>query len=471
MKRGFKEDHGSGVGALVSLRDLQRQRCLSMNQVSVCVLLIYIIVGISFNTFRQGMDPLDSVYLSVVTLLTIGYGDVPIRDRGFQTFYILFGAGLCCAFFYVLAGNILEQEEIYARKRFAKVTTALNRLVFPSSAADHKEEPLVSGATTNPLHRDVKGDADPESHGEDSHSASINSIEQELHELKHTAMIHVLQIALALFIGAAIIARIEGWNYNDALYWTTATISSVGYGDIFPETQGGKVFTIFFAPLGCAVVVRGFTDLVRFPILLRQKSSEVKVMEQFKLGLSERMLAAILQDKTLPSVPHLQQDPSRLQKSEFVLLLLVMMDKLSVPDLVLASSIFQKLDILHEGSLSFEHLRGELERARQREEEEREQERERERRLLEEQGALGQMTKGLESLVLLSGNLVLASSSAASSAVAAATGASFSSNSETDDRARSRSRSKGGGGEGANSPAKAASSTTYSPLAVKGLNV
>jgi len=417
------------------------------------------------------MDPLDSVYLSVVTLLTIGYGDVPIHDRGFQTFYILFGAGLCCAFFYVLAGNILEQEEIYARKRLAKVTTALNRLVFSTSAAAVDEkDPSVSGATTNPLHGDSKGEADSELHGEDSHSASINSIEQELHELKHTAMIHVLQIALALFIGAAIIARIEGWNYNDALYWTTATISSVGYGDIYPETQGGKVFTIFFAPLGCSVVVRGFTDLVRFPILLRQKSNEVKVMEQFKLGLSERMLTAILQDKTLPSVPHLQQDPSRLQKSEFVLLLLVMMDKLSLPDLVLTSSIFQKLDILQEGSLSFEHLRGELERARQREEEEREQERERERRLLEEQGALGTVTKGFESLVLMSGNLVLASSSVASSAVAAATGASFSSSSETDERARSRSRSRGGGGDGNSSPNKVASAT-YSPLAVKGLNV
>lgn len=35
-------------------------------------------------------------------------------------------------------------------------------------------------------------------------------------------------------------------NYQDALYWTVVTMTTVGFGDMYPTTSGGKVFTIFY---------------------------------------------------------------------------------------------------------------------------------------------------------------------------------------------------------------------------------
>lgn len=38
---------------------------------------------------------------------------------------------------------------------------------------------------------------------------------------------------------------LEGLHWFDALYLTITTMSTVGYGDVAPHTQGGRVFTIF----------------------------------------------------------------------------------------------------------------------------------------------------------------------------------------------------------------------------------
>ena len=45
-------------------------------------------------------------------------------------------------------------------------------------------------------------------------------------------------------IGGLVYDELEGWNLLDTTYFLTVTVTTVGYGDICPETPAGKMFTV-----------------------------------------------------------------------------------------------------------------------------------------------------------------------------------------------------------------------------------
>ncbi len=76
-----------------------------------------------------------------------------------------------------------------------------------------------------------------------------------------------LQIAIIVsvfIIGVAGYYLIEGnWSFLDALYMTIITISTIGYGEVKPLSQAGRIFTIFFIVLGLSTAAVLASQLVR----------------------------------------------------------------------------------------------------------------------------------------------------------------------------------------------------------------
>ena len=69
---------------------------------------------------------------------------------------------------------------------------------------------------------------------------------------------------LLLLIGTVAYHHIEGWRYLDAAYFSVITMATIGYGDFSPQTDLGKIFTIFFALFGIGVMLYFFTLVGRY---------------------------------------------------------------------------------------------------------------------------------------------------------------------------------------------------------------
>ncbi len=46
----------------------------------------------------------------------------------------------------------------------------------------------------------------------------------------------------------------EGLRWLDAVYFTVITLTTVGYGDIAPQTDAGKLFTIAYLVVGLGII-------------------------------------------------------------------------------------------------------------------------------------------------------------------------------------------------------------------------
>jgi voltage-gated potassium channel len=68
-------------------------------------------------------------------------------------------------------------------------------------------------------------------------------------------------VILTLTAGTIFYWRVEGWSLLDSFYFSSITLTTVGYGDLAPSTASGKLFTVFYIFAGIGIIV-GFVDAV-----------------------------------------------------------------------------------------------------------------------------------------------------------------------------------------------------------------
>lgn len=83
---------------------------------------------------------------------------------------------------------------------------------------------------------------------------------------KEQLLVTLCAAFLVIFVASAGIYQFEHsaqpqvfTTFFDALWWSVATLTTVGYGDIYPITAGGKIFTtlVLFAGLGVVALPAG----------------------------------------------------------------------------------------------------------------------------------------------------------------------------------------------------------------------
>jgi voltage-gated potassium channel len=72
-----------------------------------------------------------------------------------------------------------------------------------------------------------------------------------------------------LLTGTVFYSLVEGWRPLDALYFSVTTLATVGFGDLSPQTDLGKAFTIVYILAGVSVIL-AFANAVLQRVSVRQ---------------------------------------------------------------------------------------------------------------------------------------------------------------------------------------------------------
>jgi voltage-gated potassium channel len=153
----------------------------------------------------------------------------------------------------------------------------------------------------------------------------MNLFKNITQEVRNRLIYAIAAILLVVLIGAVVFKLIEGITMLDAVYLTTQTVTSVGYGDVPPKSDAGKFFAIVFMLVGGGTVLYALTvvaqAVVQTEVLsalgTRRKSKEMEKLNNHFIvcgaGRVGRRIITQLQKQKIPFVV-VERDDKKLEQ-------------------------------------------------------------------------------------------------------------------------------------------------------------
>ncbi len=95
----------------------------------------------------------------------------------------------------------------------------------------------------------------------------------------------VFGLGITVLVGTAGYMLIEGWNIIDALYMTVITLTTVGFGEIRPLSESGRIFTIGLILAGVGLITYGLSSAIEY-VATGEVARVIKARRQY-----ERLMA------------------------------------------------------------------------------------------------------------------------------------------------------------------------------------
>ena len=213
--------------------------------------MLALLLGFLVFYLGQGLDPIDALYLTIVTISTVGYGDISPSDacvddagndigssaaciglRVFTVFYIIIGCGYVFAQLANIFGGALENFSTFVKRQIDKLDSTAEAV---DTTGDGQADTKVTGRSVglSGAAHDITGDGiadfiEPPS--------ALVYWAQEL--LPAMLLLTLVQLASA----AIFTVCIPELDFGTALYHCIITATTIGYGDVAMTTRESKPF-------------------------------------------------------------------------------------------------------------------------------------------------------------------------------------------------------------------------------------
>lgn len=112
---------------------------------------------------------------------------------------------------------------------------------------------------------------------------------------KKSVVLALVIVFCILLFGTIFYHYVENWGWVDALYFTVITLTTIGYGDLYPTHDVSKILTSFFAVVSIPLLFFAFTLIAENYFekrlqyyLARESQKEIKEIKGFESEKKEK---------------------------------------------------------------------------------------------------------------------------------------------------------------------------------------
>jgi hypothetical protein len=70
----------------------------------------------------------------------------------------------------------------------------------------------------------------------------------------HAYKVLAASAVLLIVVGTVVFSLLEDWSIVDSFYFSVVTATTVGFGDLTPDTDGAKLFTVLYIFFGISLI-------------------------------------------------------------------------------------------------------------------------------------------------------------------------------------------------------------------------
>lgn len=278
---------------------------------AVILLIMYLLLGVVIYWFNrhnfsatETHPVVDALYFCIVTMCTIGYGDITPNSTATKLFSILF----------VLVG-------------FGFIDILLSGMV--SYVLDLQENHLLQAVKTKAgIEKDAR--------------SYIIDVKKGRMRIRLKVSLALGVVVLCIGIGFGVMHFVEGLGLLDSFYLSVMSVTTVGYGDHAFKTLTGRIFAAIWLLVSTLAVARAFLYLAEARVAKRHRRMSKWILGQ-DMTISE-FLAADIDNNGFVS------------KSEYVIYKLKEMGMVSDKDILQICEKFEKIDAGNCGKITLADL-------------------------------------------------------------------------------------------------------------------